>query len=151
MRIISIEVKDLDKLLEKIKATGLDVEYGPHAVLLDHSEVAGVRVKAGDTDKAVIIAHYITPYYRAELSGKTSDDEYLEELLKIKHSGENWRIPVNPLIVIVFDDELVKLLEEYSDEYPVPDGARLVEEYRSRNPGYENIPRSLLARMIDSF
>jgi hypothetical protein len=149
MKIISFNVKDLDRFLELLKSRGYSIEYGPHAVLLDHSELSTIIIRKNNDVLMTLVAHYITPYYRVEASGVSDEDEYLEKLISIKHSGEWWRIPVNPLIAIIYDDELLDLLNNYADSYPISDGERLVRYYREHNPGYENIPRILVARLID--
>jgi hypothetical protein len=149
MRIISFNVKDLDKFTELLKSKGYSVEYGPHAVLLDHSELSTITVKKNNDVLMILIAHYITPYYRVEVSGVSSEDEYLEKLISVKHSGEKWSIPVNPLIALIYNNELLDLVSNYSDSYPISDGEKLVKYYREHNPGYENIPKILVARLIE--
>ncbi len=148
-KIISFNVKDLDEFLGLLRSKGYSIEYGPHAVLLDHSELSTITIKKNNDVLMILIAHYITPYYRVEVNGVSDEDEYLEELINIRHSGERWRIPVNPIIALVYSDELLDLISKYSDSYPVNDGERLVRYYREHNPGYENIPKILVARLID--
>jgi len=146
------KVRDLEGFLRKLAESGYLVEYGPHAVLEDHSEISTFKVYVGNELAAYIVAHYITQYYRAFLENyEDSDEALLDKLLEIKYSGERWSIPVNPLYVIAFNECLLRVLEGYRDEYPVVDGNRLVEEYRSRNPNYRSIPRVIVARIIDSW
>ncbi len=149
MKIMLIDVKDLEKLFEWFRNHGFELEYGPHTVLLDHSELISVRIKRDGREAGFLIAHYITPYYRVEAKDVEDEEEYLRELLRVKHGDEKWSIPVNPVILVSLRDELVKEIENYSDEYPVDDGEKLVKTYRDRNPGYDRIPRVLLARLLD--
>ncbi|ABN70258.1 hypothetical protein Smar_1163 [Staphylothermus marinus F1] len=151
MKIISFHIRNLDSFLEKLKELGYSIEFGAHSVLLDHSELTSITVKKEDSIELILIVHYITPYYRAETMNISDEDEYLKELIKIKHSGEKWKIPVNPVIGVVMTDkkELIRMINEYKDDYPVKDADKLLDHYRSRNPKYKYIPRLLLARILD--
>ena len=144
------KVKNLDKFIHKLSESGYLVEHGPHAVLEDHSELSTLKVFKGDKVIAYIIAHYITQYYRAVVDNSYSDDQrFLDKLIELKHSGEKWGIPVNPLYVVVFDEEIMNILRDYEDSFPVEDGENLVNEYKNRNPNYRNIPRIVLARIVE--
>lgn len=144
------KVRDLNKLVNRISELGYTIEYGPHVVLEDHSEISVFKVHKGDLLIAYIVAHYITQYYRAAFSGNSiSDEEYLHRLFEIKYSGEKWSIPVNPVYIMAFDDELINKLGDYEDTYPVTDGESLVMNYQSRNQNYRNLPRVVLARLVE--
>ncbi|ADI32401.1 hypothetical protein [Staphylothermus hellenicus] len=152
MKIISFHIKNLDGFLEKLKDLGYSIELGAHSVLLDHSELTSITVKKKGSIELILIIHYITPYYRVETMNISDEDKYLKELIRIKHSGEKWKIPVNPVIGVVMADnneELMKMINDYKDDYPVKDADKLLDHYRSRNPRYQNIPRLLLARILD--
>ncbi len=151
MKIVELKVKDLKYLLNKIRELGYIVEQGPHAVLLDHSELSSYVVKKDNRIIAEIIAHYLTQYYLAEIKGASNDDEYLKELLRIKNSGINWSIPVNNVLVILHNDdkEFLDLINNYSDVFPVENGEEIIMHYREKNPEYTKIPRILLARLLD--
>jgi len=150
-RIIEFEeVKNLDKFISKLSESGYFVEHGPHVVLEDHSELSAIKVFRDEKFVAYIIAHYITQYYRAVLDNSYSDDRsFMDKLLELKHSSEKWSIPVNPLYIVVFDEEFLSILNSYDDAYPVEDGENLVKEYKSRNPHYKSIPRIAVARIIE--
>jgi hypothetical protein len=144
------KVKDLNKFLEALKASGFTVELGPHVVLEDHSELTSIKVLKNGELAAYIVAHYITQYYRAVINGSyESDEKFLDRLYEIKYSSERWSIPVNPLYAVVFNEEIIEIFDKYEDQYPVEDGERVVNEYRARNPNYKNIPRVLIARFLD--
>ena len=151
MRIVELKVKDLEYLLKKVRELGYVVEQGPHAVLLDHSELSSYVVKKDSKIVAEIIAHYLTQYYLAEVKGASSDDEYLRELLRIKNSGVKWSIPVNNVLVIIHSDdkEFLDFINNYSDVFPVENGEEIITYYREKNPEYIKIPRILLARLLD--
>jgi hypothetical protein len=144
------KVRDFNRFLEALKTSGFTIELGPHVVLEDHSELTSIKVFKNRELVAYIIAHYITQYYRAVINGSyESDEKFLDRLYEIKYSGEKWSIPVNPLYVVVFNEEILEILDKYEDQYPVEDGERVVNEYRARNPNYKNIPRVLVARFLE--
>lgn len=146
------KVKDLDNFVKKLSEAGYVVEHGPHVVLEDHSEITTMKVYRDNNIVAYVVAHYITQYYRAILSNSYGDDQaFLEKLLEIKHSGEKWRVPVNPVYVIVFDEDVSNVLAGYEDRYPTQDAESLVEAYRSKNPDYSRIPRIVVARLLEAF
>ena len=149
MKIVLLSVKDKDRFIEAFREKGYEVEEGSHTVLLDHSELISYKVRKNNEVYAVLIIHFITPYYRVELENIKDENEYLRKLLRVKHGNEKWGIPVSPVIIVVLNDEVISLVENYSDDYPVSDGEELVNKYRSRNPGYEDIPRILLARVLE--
>ncbi len=149
MKLIAKNVKDLDRFIEYLESKGYIVDEGSHAVLLDHSEISEIYIRLKTNLKAAIVAHYLTPYYMAELEDVDDEDKYLEKLLEIKHSGVKWRIPVNPLIGIILDDKLLEIFSEYSDDYPTRNGEEIVKEYRSRNKDYARIPRVVIAHLIE--
>ena len=149
MKIVLLNVKNRDSFISAFEKSGYEVEPGPHTVLSDHSELTSYKIVKNGEEHAIAIMHFITQYYRAELKNTVNDDEYLEELLRIKYSGEKWGIPVSPVIVVVLKEDVLNIIENYSDDYPVEDGEKLVNTYRRRNPGYENIPRILLARILE--
>lgn len=144
------KVKDLENFIKRLNEVGYLVEHGPHAVLEDHSEITTLKVYTGGRIVAYVVAHYITQYYRAVLSESYADDQaFLGKLFEIKYSGERWSIPVNPLYIIVLEEELMNVLESYEDLYPVKDGEELVKAYRSKNPNYKVIPRVVVARLVN--
>ena len=143
-------VKNLDALLDILVGKGYRIEPGPHAVMEDHSEISVFKGFKNNELAFIIIAHYITQYYRVVLNCKYEDDQkFLEELLRVKYSGEKWSIPVNPVFIAVFNEDVIKDIEGYQDTYPVSDGEALVSRYREKNPGYKDIPRVIIARLID--
>ncbi|WP_440059051.1 hypothetical protein ACSU1N_04490 [Thermogladius sp. 4427co] len=150
VRIYSLTVKDADRFIDTLKNAGFSIEEGPHAVLLDQSELLSIKILKENSIRGYIVLHYITPYYKAELTSARTDKEYLESLIQIKHSGEKWRIPVEDITIIVLDDgELEEIIQKYVDDYPVPEGGSLVEEYRRRNPDYKVVSRVLVGRLLD--
>ncbi|MCD6300631.1 MAG: hypothetical protein J7L82_01000 [Staphylothermus sp.] len=151
MRIVKLEVKDLENLLKKVREHGYVVEQGPHAVLLDHSELSSYVVKKDDKVVAEIVAHYLTQYYLVEMKEVSNDDDYLREPLRIKNSGVKWSIPVNDVLVIIHidDNEFIDLIEKYSDVFPIENGEEVIKHYKEKNPGHTKIPNILLARILD--
>jgi len=150
LKIVLIDVKDKNSFLATFEKAGYAVEAGPHTVLYDHSELATYTVKKNGEEVAIVIIHYISKYYRVELENPGSDEEYLHRLLELKYSESDWGIPASPVILVAVKDEIISLLENYTDNYPVEDGERLVNEYRSRNPSYANMVKLMLARILES-
>jgi hypothetical protein len=148
--IVKKDIRDLNRFLRGLEDSGYTVEEGAHAVITDQSEIQSFRVLADGETAGIIISHYITPYYRVEAANISDEDAYLKKLIEIKHSGEKWRIPVDDLIIIIIDEKLIRLVDKYRDEYPVKDGNELVEFYRARNPGFKNVVKSLLARILET-
>lgn len=144
------KVKNLDKFIVKLSDSGYTIEHGPHVVLEDHSELSTLKVYKENKLIAYIIAHYITQYYRAVVNeGYSNDQSFLDKLFEIKYSGEKWSIPVNPLYIVVFDEEVLNVIRDYEDSFPVEDGENIVREYTARNPHYKNIPRIVIARIVE--
>lgn len=150
MKIVELTVKDLKKFEEHVKNHNLVIEPGPHMVLFDHSELAIMDVKdSNGSTICKLVVHFITPYYRVDAGNVEDDDEYWRRLWEVKRSGEYWAIPVNPIIAVLIDESFSNIFTNYSDDYPVQDGAELVEKYRRSNPNYKRIPRVALARVLD--
>jgi hypothetical protein len=110
-----------------------------------------LKILKDNTTHGYAVVHFITPYYRVELSQPKSDEDYLKALLQMKYGEEKWRIPVNDVAVISFTDELETALANYRDEYPTADGESLVNEYRKRNPEYHTVVKLLVARLLDEY
>uniref|UniRef100_A0A7J3XZF1 Uncharacterized protein n=1 Tax=Thermogladius calderae TaxID=1200300 RepID=A0A7J3XZF1_9CREN len=151
VKVLRVVVKDVDKLIEDFKKKGFNVEEAPSTVLADESEVTTLKILKDNTTHGYAVVHFITPYYRVELSQPKSDEDYLKALLRVKYSGEKWRIPVNDVAVISFTNELETTLANYRDEYPTVDGENLVSEYRKRNPEYHAVLKLLVARFLDEY
>ncbi len=149
MKIISKEIKDLDRLLGYLERHGYTFEEGTHAVLLDHSEVSRFAIIKNGKMAALALVHYLSPYYRVEMKDIDNEDQYLQELLIVRHSGEKWRIPVEDAIFIVFDDRLEDLLSSYDDYYPVSDGEELVAHYLKHYRRGKEVLKVLLGRVMD--
>ncbi|MGC8982989.1 MAG: hypothetical protein ACP5KA_04455 [Desulfurococcaceae archaeon] len=141
------KVRNLDAFLKKLAERGFQVEASAHVVLEDHSELSLYKVYKNSTLVAYVVAHYITQYYKAVLSEAESDSEFLKKLLEIKHSGERWSAPVNPVYLLTYTSDLSEVISSYEDDYPTREAAELVEVYRSRNPNYRLIPRVVVARL----
>ncbi|MEM1618748.1 MAG: hypothetical protein QXP67_01785 [Desulfurococcaceae archaeon] len=142
-------VKNLDKFISELSNSGFRAEMGPHVVLEDHSELCIYRVFKESKLVAYIVAHYITQYYKAVLSATDSDSDFLRRLLEIKYSGEKWSVPVNPLYIVLFSDEITEFLSRYEDEYPSEETVSVVNHYKSKNPDHHLIPRIVVARLAE--
>lgn len=145
MRIIQINVRDLDSFIKKLAEYNYVVEYKSHVVLSDGSELINAIAKKNNKEHFVFIVHYIAEHYLnkpsevSEVVETTSDRQYINE----------WRIPVNPVIAIVLNNEAMNILTSYRDNYPVSGGEELVINYRNRNPNYRDAPKLMLARILE--
>ncbi len=150
MKLITMDVKDLNKLLKTLMDHGYQIERGVHAVLLDNSEVEEIYVKKSNEVKAVIVTHYITSYYKAIVENYDKDDkELLQALIKVKYSGDKWASPVNPVALLTEDNELINILDNYEDKYPSEEAKYYVEYYRKNHPESNEVFSGLLARVLE--
>ena len=98
----------------------------------------------------IIIAHYISQYYKIIIEYEDEkDDIILRKLLEAKYSGKKWRTPVSPITVLTDDHKLIDIIENYEDEYPCEDAKKLTEVYRERNPKSRLIISGLLAKALE--
>lgn len=148
MKIIQINVKDLRSFIKKFAEQGYVVEYGLHTILTDYSELASINIKKNNKRISIIIAHYISERYLSEQDALNIEN-YSIETTDFKHTESKWFIPVNPVIAIVLDNEVMNILTSYSDNYPINNGEELVNKYRAENPGYRNIPKLLFVRILE--
>lgn len=112
-------VKNLNKFMEYLRSVhGLSLVEGTHAVLPDGSEV-GTWCGAKDGKFVVCFAsHYIDRHYDAlrKLPENASDSELLRAL--IEADRDLWRAPVEPLIVVGFEDWIARAIYSYEDDAP---------------------------------
>lgn len=130
MRVVNIEVKNLNKLLKYFEDLGYEVVEGPHAILTDDSEIGVWYVYKNNSIRAEIMAHYVNSHYRAlmNLSSSASDREVIEALISVK--GVNlWRAPVEPVVITIYEDLLEEQIKKYSDDYESRDAIDAVNHY----------------------
>lgn len=131
MKIAVLGARNLYKLFTYLEGKGYRVVESTNMVLGDNSEIGEWEIRDRE-DRVVgrIIAHYIRQYYAAmrELPGNASDREILERLLKAKYFEEKWSSPVEP-VLIIGEDKVASVLNEYQDDYPNDKARMLVEQY----------------------
>ena len=130
MKILSIEIRNLNKFLKHFENLGYEVVEGPHAILTDDSEIGVWYVRRDNDIKAEIMAHYVDTHYWAlmNISSSTSDKEIIRALIMAQ--GMNlWRVPVEPIIVTIYEDALGKNIEKYSDDYESVEAIEAVRHY----------------------
>ncbi len=148
--LITLNIKDLENFLSKIEELGYAIERGTHTMLLDNSEIEEIKLLKDNKVKAIVIAHYITHYYKAIVdANEKKDEELLKSLLEAKYSGEKWYAPVSPVAIITNDDDIVNFLEKYSDDYPYHYIREYVEIYRKKNPNSYKMFSGLLASVLE--
>ncbi|RLG83137.1 MAG: hypothetical protein DRO40_05620 [Thermoprotei archaeon] len=149
IKLITTNIRDLDKLINTVINSGYRIEQGTHAVLPDNSEIEEIFIFKGERLHGIVIAHYISQYYKVIVENENADDStILKKLLEVKYSKNKWRTPVSP-IAILTDDELVDILEKYKDEYPCDDARKLSNFYKEKNPVNKDIISGLLARALE--
>jgi len=149
IKLITTNIRDLDKLINTVINSGYRIEQGTHAVLPDNSEIEEICIFKGERLHGIVIAHYISQYYKVIVENENADDStILKKLLEVKYSKNKWRTPVSP-IAILTDDELVDILEKYKDEYPCDDARKLSNFYKEKNPVNKDIISGLLARALE--
>ena len=149
VKLITTNIRDLDKLINTVINSGYRIEQGTHAVLPDNSEIEEIFIFKGERLHGIVIAHYISQYYKVIVENENADDStILKKLLEVKYSKNKWRTPVSP-IAILTDDELVDILEKYKDEYPCDDARKLSNFYKEKNPVNKDIISGLLARALE--
>ncbi len=150
VNLITVSVKDLDKLLSILESSGYGIVYGPHSVLLDNSEIEEINLVKEDVVKATIVVHYISQYYKAVIDSEgLSDEDVLKALLKAKYSNRKWRVPVNPVAIITSDRELIEILDSYRDDYPCEEACRYLNIYLNRHPDARRMFSGLLASVLE--
>ena len=138
MPLVIIETKDLRKLREYLKALGIELRDGPHAVLPDSSEVVIIE-GTHKGKKLSLVAHYIDNHYAALRNlPDDADDKLVAEALIRADAEERWESPVEPVIISTESEELVQNLKEYRDEYPSKEVEDLVREYQGRDDALTN-------------
>ncbi len=145
MNIVQIDVKNLGNLIKKIIDNNYSIEYKIHTNLNDQSKISVIKVKKNERDVSIIIAHYITQFYSTEYS----DDNSRDSAYDLTSTNTVYFIPVNPVIVIILDNNVMDLLMNYRDDYPIDNCETLVNKYRLKNPGYRNALKILLARVLE--
>ncbi len=150
VRLVTMSIRDLDRLVKALEDSGYTIEYGSHAVLPDNSEVEEIYVVGSDGVHGIIIAHYISQYYKVIIDHEREDDSIvLRKLLEVKYGGRRWRTPVSPVAILTDDHGLIEVLEKYRDEYPCSDAEHYSRIYRERNPDSQRIISGLLARALE--
>lgn len=149
IKVYSLSVKNLLKLIDELKAMGYAIEEGPHVVLEDNSELSLFKGYRSGEIEFIIVSHYLTQYYKAVLESHSTDEEFLEKLLQLKYSGERWSIPVSPVYLIALNNVIEEFLNSYRDEYPVKDGEEIVNKYKASNPNYHKVIEAAVGRVLD--
>jgi len=150
VKLITMNIRDLDNLINTVINSGYKIEQGTHAVLPDNSEIEEIYIFKDERLLGIVIAHYISQYYKVIVENEDADDSaILKKLLEVKYSKNKWRTPVSPIAILIADNELVDVLEKYEDEYPCDDARRLSNLYKEKNPINKDIISGLLARALE--
>lgn len=152
VKLLRVNVRDLDNLINKVINSGYRIEHGAHAVLPDNSEVEEIYIFKDKEFLGIIIAHYISHYYKVIVESEEANDSVvLRKLLEAKYSKNKWRTPISPIAILTDNDELINIFEKYKDNYPCDDARELSSLYKKRNPKNKDIISGLLARAVERF
>ncbi len=148
MLILFIDVKDLKKFIEYIKSNNFDVIEDVHSILEDSSEL--LIMYAFDKKNnlsAIFLVHYIDSHYASivDLPQEADDMVLLKSLLDANRSEDFWRTPIEPVLAVIFSENILKVINEYSDKYPLK-SIKYINMYLSTSKNVD-----LLKSLIDSF
>lgn len=129
-RALLMVIRDLNRFLNLFRKRGFKVEEGTHAVLTDGSEVGSWRVLQGDKSIAEILSHYVDSHYYEliKLPDDAEDRKIIEALIRAEAHGL-WRVPVEPVLLLLFEESAEELLRGYSDEYPSEEAREAARHY----------------------
>jgi len=139
MVLFFIEVRDLDKFTEYLKNSCCEVEFENHVVDTDSSEyvLMMIRRRGNPQIGCVALAHFVDHHYYAvmNLPPSHTDRELIQALIEAEN-GVKWRAPVEPMIVAcISEDDIVKVLQLYSDALPGKEALEAVDHYLSSYGG----------------
>ena len=132
-RMVLMVVKDLNNLLNLFRSRGYSVVEGTHAVLEDGSEVGTWSIRQGEEEVAEVLSHYVdTHYYELmKLPSSAGDSEIIDALMRAELRGI-WRVPVEPVVLVLRRDELESVVDSYRDEYPSEEAREAAKHYLER-------------------
>jgi len=139
MVLFFIDVYDLDKFTEYLKNSCCEVEFENHVVDTDSSEyvLMVIRRRGNQQIDCVALAHFVDHHYYAimNLPSSHTDRELIQALIEAEN-GAKWRAPVEPVIVTcISEDDVVKVLQMYSDALPGKEALEAVDNYLSSYGG----------------
>jgi len=135
MVLLFVEVHDLDKYVEYLKSSCCEVEFENHVVDTDSSEyvLMVIRRRGNPQIDCVALAHFVDHHYYAimNLPPSHTDRELIRALIEAEN-GAKWRAPVEPVIIAcISEDEVVRVLQMYSDALPGKEALEAVDNYLS--------------------
>jgi len=148
MLVLSIDVKDLKRFMEYMRSNSFNVVEDVHSVLEDSSELLIMYVFDEKNNlSAILLAHYIDSHYASivDLPQEADDMMLLRSLLDANRSGDFWQAPVEPVLAVIFNENILRVINRYSDEY-YPKSIKYVNTYLSMSKN-----TNLLKSLIDSF
>ncbi len=150
--LLELNVKDLKNFLKYLNNNlGLRVVEGPHTVLTDSSEIGSWLLTKEGKNIGFVIAHYVDNHYLAlvNLPKNANDREVLRALLEADLKPR-WEVPVEPVIVELSDEGLVKRLLTYSDEFPCDEAREAYEHYLRSEDSIGRLGRELIGYLRSS-
>jgi len=139
----ALRVRDLNRFIDFLRGLGLSVVEGSHMVLLDGSEIGVWHALRGDEVVLSMAVHYIDAHYEAlmKLPPDAGDEELLAALIEAERRGL-WRAPVEPVLLLVYSEEVAGRVMSYSDE-PPPRAIEALRHFETHGSS-----RGLLAQLV---
>jgi len=148
MLVSFINVKNLKRFIEYMRSNNFNVIEDVHSVLEDSSELLIMYVfDERNSLSAIFLVHYIDSHYASivDLPQEADDMMLLRSLLDANRSGDFWQTPVEPILAVIFSENILRVISRYCDEY-YPKSIRYVNIYLSISKNTD-----LLKSLIDSF
>jgi hypothetical protein len=149
MLVTFIDVRNGVKFIEFLKSLGYSVSEEMHSVLPDSSEYAIYSCVKDGQLRAVFAMHYIDHHYAAlvDIGENASDREVLEALLKARSEKGYWIVPVEHVLLVPLDYELLRAVESYSDEADER-AVKYLEHYHSKASTWRDVLADLVPLLI---
>ena len=146
MKILLINVRNLEALEAFLKEKGVKIVKGPHMVLEDQSEFEKWEIVKNDATVGEAYIHFIDHHFGAiiKLKENVSDREFIIAL--IESEDNKWAVAVEPVLIIIDDEELSGSLLEYNDEFKNEEAKSAYNYYIEHD--YRKIVSDLIVKIL---
>jgi len=131
-----------------MRSNSFNVVEDIHSVLEDSSELLIMYVfDERNSLSAILLIHYIDSHYAsiADLPQEADDITLLRNLLDTNRSEDFWQTPVEPILAIILNENILRIINKYSDEHH-PKSIKYINTYLTISKN-----TNLLKSLIDSF
>ena len=146
MKILLINVRNLESLEKFLEEREARIIKGPHMVLEDQSEFEKWEIVKNDATVGEAYIHFIDHHFGAiiKLGENVSDREFIRAL--IESEDNKWTVAVEPVLMIIDDEELSSSLLEYDDEFKNEKAKSAYNYYKEH--GYRKIVSDLIVKIL---